>query len=35
VKLDGYQCLLLIAGHSERHLQQMREVKADPNYPKA
>jgi hypothetical protein len=35
VKLDGYQWLLLIAGHSERHLKQMLEVKADPHYPKA
>lgn len=34
VKLDGYQWVLLIAGHSERHLQQMLEVKSDPNYPK-
>ncbi len=34
VKLDGYEWVLLIAGHSERHLKQMLEVKADPNYPK-
>ena len=34
VKLDGYQWVLLIAAHSERHTKQMLEVKADPNFPK-
>jgi hypothetical protein len=34
VKMDGYQFVLLIAAHSERHTKQMLEVKADPNYPK-
>jgi hypothetical protein len=34
VKLDGYEWVLLIAGHSERHTKQMLEVKADPNFPK-
>jgi DinB superfamily len=34
VKLDGYQWMLLIAAHSERHTKQMLEVKADPNFPK-
>jgi len=34
-KLDGYQWLLFIAAHSERHTKQMLEVKADPNFPKA
>jgi DinB superfamily len=34
VKLDGYEWVLLIAAHSERHTKQMLEVKADPNYPK-
>jgi DinB family protein len=33
-KLDGYQWVLLIAGHSERHTKQINEVKADPNFPK-
>ncbi|HLZ51642.1 MAG TPA: DinB family protein [Candidatus Acidoferrum sp.] len=34
MKLDGYQFILLIAAHSERHTKQILEVKADPNYPK-
>ncbi|MGA2430788.1 MAG: DinB family protein [Candidatus Acidiferrum sp.] len=34
VKLDGYEWVLLIAAHSERHTKQILEVKADPNYPK-
>jgi hypothetical protein len=34
VKLDGYEFVLLIAAHSERHTKQILEVKADPNYPK-
>ena len=34
-KLDGYQWLLFIAAHSERHTKQMLEVKADPNFPKS
>ena len=33
-KLDGYQYVLFIAAHSERHTKQILEVKADPNYPK-
>jgi hypothetical protein len=33
-KLDGYEFVLLIAAHSERHTKQMLEVKADPNFPK-
>src|SRR6266849_540785 len=33
-KLDGYEYVLLIAAHSERHTKQMVEVKADPNFPK-
>jgi len=32
--LDGYQWILLLAGHSERHTLQVLEVKADPNFPK-
>ena len=34
MKLDGYEFVLLIAAHSERHTKQILEVKADPNYPK-
>ena len=34
MKLDGYQFVLLIAAHSERHTKQINEVKADPNFPK-
>lgn len=33
-KLDGYQWVLFIAAHSERHTKQINEVKADPNFPK-
>ena len=32
--LDAYQYILLMAGHTERHVAQINEVKADPNYPK-
>jgi hypothetical protein len=31
--LDGYQWLLLLASHTERHVAQMDEVKAQPGYP--
>ncbi|MFI5185488.1 MAG: DinB family protein [Chitinophagales bacterium] len=31
---DSYQMVLFIAAHSNRHTQQMEEVKADPNFPK-
>lgn len=34
LKLDGYEFVLFIAAHSERHTKQILEVKADPNYPK-
>ena len=34
-KMDGYEWILLIAGHSERHTKQILEVKADPKYPKS
>ena len=34
-KLDGYEWVLLIAAHSDRHTKQMMEVKADPNFPKS
>ncbi len=33
-KLDGYQWLLFLAAHSERHTKQINEVKADANFPK-
>lgn len=32
--MDAYQWLVFIAAHSERHLAQLREVKADPGFPK-
>jgi len=35
MKLDGYQFVLFIAAHSERHTKQINEVKADPNFPKS
>ena len=34
-KLDGYEWVLFVAGHSERHTKQINEVRADPNFPKA
>jgi len=33
-KFDGYEWVLMIAAHSERHTKQIEEVKADPNFPK-
>jgi hypothetical protein len=33
-KLDGYEWVLFIAAHSDRHTKQILEVKADPNFPK-
>ena len=33
-KLDGYQWVLFLTAHSERHTKQILEVKADPNFPK-
>jgi hypothetical protein len=32
--LDGYQFILLLSAHTERHIAQIEEVKADPNFPK-
>jgi len=32
--VDSYQFILFIGAHSNRHTQQIIEVKADPNYPK-
>ena len=34
-KWDAYEFILLSAAHSERHTNQIKEVKADPNYPKS
>jgi len=34
VQLDGYEWILFIAAHSDRHTKQILEVKADPNFPK-
>ncbi len=31
---DAYQWLLLISSHGQRHVLQIREIKADPNFPK-
>ena len=31
--LDGYEWLLTIAAHSDRHTKQILEIKADPNFP--
>ncbi len=32
--MDGYQGLLLLAAHSARHTAQIREVEANPGFPK-
>jgi hypothetical protein len=32
--IDGYQFILFMGAHSNRHTQQIAEVKADPNFPK-
>jgi hypothetical protein len=34
-QLDGYEWILFIAAHSDRHTKQILEVKADPNFPKS
>ena len=34
-KLDAYQWLLFISAHCERHIKQIKEVKADENFPKS
>ncbi len=31
---DSYQMILFMGAHSNRHTQQIEEVKADPNFPK-
>jgi len=33
-RCDGYQWALLISTHEQRHVLQIREIKADPKYPK-
>ncbi len=32
--LDSYRWFLLMSAHTERHTNQIKEVKADPNFPK-
>jgi hypothetical protein len=32
-ELDGYEWVLLVAAHTERHTKQIQEVKASPGYP--
>lgn len=34
-KMDGYEFLLFIAAHCDRHTKQINEVKADPRFPKS
>ncbi len=31
--VDSFQGILFVAGHGDRHLAQLKEVKADPKYP--
>jgi hypothetical protein len=31
--MDGYEWLLAVAAHTERHTKQILEVKADPGFP--
>ena len=33
--IDAWQWMLEISTHAERHLQQIREIKNDPNFPKS
>ena len=33
--LDGYQILMFMSGHLDRHIQQIEEVMNDPSYPSA
>jgi hypothetical protein len=32
--IDSWQWMLEISTHAERHIQQIREIRADPNFPK-
>jgi len=34
-RIDSWQWMLEISTHAERHIQQIREIKADPNFPKS
>ncbi len=34
-KMDVYQWCLMISTHAQRHILQIREIKAAPGYPKA
>jgi hypothetical protein len=33
-EMDGYQWVLAVAAHTERHTKQIREVQGDPGYPR-
>ncbi len=33
-EIDALQWVLIISGHADRHVAQIKEVKADPNFPK-
>lgn len=33
-KVDAYQFILFVSAHSNRHMQQINEIKADPGFPK-
>jgi hypothetical protein len=33
-KIDLYQAILFMSGHTKRHTDQMKEVMASPNFPK-
>jgi hypothetical protein len=33
-RCDAYQWALMISAHEQRHILQIREIKADPNFPK-
>ncbi len=33
--IDGYQMILFLTAHTERHIAQIEEVKANPNFPKS
>ena len=33
--IDCWQWMLEISTHAERHIQQIREIKNDPNFPKS
>lgn len=33
LEMDAYQMFLMIAGHTQRHVEQINEVKASPGFP--